>query len=944
MSVSLLSTKLYIPPPRAGIIARPRLSERLLSGVNRPGSITLLSGPAGFGKTTLLSEFIAQLRRPVAWLSLDEGDNDPIRFWTYLIAACQSVQEGLGEAALALFRASQPLPDDTIPLLLINDLARLESSLALVLDDYHAILNPAIHATLAFLLDHLPANLHIVLSTRIDPPFPLARWRARNQLVEIRAQDLRFSVEEALEFLNRTMGLNLTAEEVAALEARTEGWIAGLQLAALSMQGRSDIPAFIQAFSGSHVYIAEYLVEEVIQGQPQDVQAFLLQTSVLERLNAELCEAVVEGLERSNVETLKRSNDLLRHLERANLFLIPLDDEGQWFRYHHLFADLLQARLRQSLPVDVIAALHQRAADWFEQAGMPSEAIEHARAAADYARVVRIVEKIALPMILQAYVRTIEVWLQAIPPKYFEHNPRINMAFAWMNLLRGTPAQAVPYLQRLEATFSASKSVDEDPSLQGEWLALQSKLLNMEGRPAESRDLANRALQILPEAEAHVRSMILVNLATAYQQMLDYDHAAETFQMIVRDAQAVGDHVSETLGTSGQAQMVLQQGRLHLAFEIASEGIKRLQASEKANPFSATLYGELGQIYYHWHQLDQAGRYFLRSVETSGKSGYSDPEIYRHVMLSRTFQMQADWAASAQEMQKASDQARKIPPAMIREEVISQQVRVDLALGHLEAAQAALKTEGFSFESGFGFPDLMPDSGELLRPVTHPAGLLYNSALRVLLFQSRTKQALENLKVGVELATLVLAGELQCQHIPIALETLLLRAQLYAELGDDRSSLADVAKALELAEPEGFISIFVEEGPPIYAALNILIESGLPGTVPSSYVQEILSAFSTTGPSEAARGQQAAPADRSVRDTLAVNESLAPVESLTPRELEVLQLIAAGDSNRTIAEKLVITVSAVKKHSANIYGKLNVNSRTQAVARARQLGLFYADE
>jgi LuxR family maltose regulon positive regulatory protein len=939
MPVPLLSTKFYIPRARADIVTRPRLIEKLLSGVHRPGVFTLLSGPAGSGKTTLLSEFVDQLQRPVAWLSLDEGDNDPIRFWTYLITACQLVQDGVGESALALFRTPQPLPDDTIPTVLINDLARLEDGMVLVLDDYHAIQNPAIHATISFLLDHLPDKLHLVLSTRVDPPFPLARLRARNQLVEIRAQDLRFSVEEALEFLNRTMGLNLIAEEVAALEARTEGWVAGLQLAALSMQGRSDIPAFIQAFTGSHVYIAEYLVEEIIQRQPQDVQAFLLQTSILERLNAALCETVVGRLERSNVPTFQSSDDILKHLERANLFLIPLDDESRWFRYHHLFADLLQARLRQSLSTDAIAVLHQRAAAWYEQAGMTPEAIEHARAAVDYSHVVRLVEKFALPMILQAYVRTVEGWLQTIPQEYLERSPRVNMAFAWLNLLRGAFAQATPYLQRLETFFSVPGAGDEDPSLQGEWLAIQSKLLNVQGKPAESRDLANRALQILPEAEAHVRSMLLVNLATAYQQMLDYDHAVEAFQWIVRDAQATGDHVSETLALSGQAQMVLQQGKLQLAFKIASEGIKRLEASGNVNPFSATFYGELGQIYYHWHKLDQAQSFLQRSMQTSGQSGYSDPEIYYHLMCSRMYQMEGNWLASAREMQKASDLARKIPPAMIREEIISQQVRVDLALGHLAAARAALEAEGFSFEGGFGFPDLAPGSN-----VTHPVGLLYNGALRVLLFQARKKRDPENLKGGVELATRVLPGELQCRHIPIALETLLLRAQMYAEIGNEQNRLANVAKALELAQPEGFISIFVEEEPPIAEALAILLKRNLTGKVPAGYVQEILAAFPRAGPSEAAHSERPAPTMRVTGETVAVEESPAPVEPLTSRELEVLQFVAAGDSNRAIAEKLFITVSAVKKHTANIYGKLNVNSRTQAVARARQLGLFYADE
>jgi ATP/maltotriose-dependent transcriptional regulator MalT len=938
MFASLLSTKLYIPPARANAIARPCLTEKLLAGVERPGSISLLSGPAGFGKTTLLSELVAQLRRPVAWLSLDEGDNDPIRFWTYLITSCQAVHKGVGEAALALFGTPQLVPGDSIPTILINDLARQEGSLALVLDDYHAIQNQAIHETVAFMLDHLPANLHIVLSTRVDPPFPLARWRARNLLIEIRAQDLRFSMDEALEFLNHSMGLNLTSEDVSALEARTEGWVAGLQLAALSVQGRSDIPAFIQAFSGSHGYIAEYLVEEVLQRQPQDVQAFLLQTSILERMNGSLCDAVVKRLESTNVGTLKRSDDLLRRLEHANLFLIPMDDEAQWYRYHHLFADLLQARLRQSLPADAIAALHQRAAAWYERADMIPEAIEHALAAGDYQHVVRLIEKIALPMILQAYVRTVEAWLQAIPQEYFEQSPRINMAYTWLHLLRGAVSQAVPYLKRLDILFSDPDMGYEDPSLRGEWLALQSELLNRQEKPAESRDLATMALQILPEADAHVRSMALLNLATAYQQMLDYEHAADTFQRIVQYAREVGNPIVETLGISGRARMVLQQGRLHLAFEIASEGINRLVASGKFTPFSATLYGELGQIYYCWHQLEQAQRYLQLSIQNSGQSGYSDPKIYMDVMLSKMFQMEGNWNASRQEMQKAIDLTHKIPPAVIRENVISQQVRVDLAFDRLAAAQTLLKKDGFSFEGEFVFPEIVPGSN-----ITYPAGLLYNSALRVLLFKARTKHELADLKHGIEIAALVLAGELQCHHIPIALETVLLRAQMHAELGDKINSLADVATALELAEPEGFISVFVEEGEPVREALTILLKRGWPGGAKAGFVRDILAAFPQTEIAGVASVEQPAPVMRSPVNAFTEDEILAPFEPLTGRELEVLQLIAAGDSNRTIAQKLVISVSAVKKHNANIYGKLNVNSRTQAVACARQIGLLSAD-
>jgi LuxR family maltose regulon positive regulatory protein len=917
MSDSLLSTKLHIPQARTNGVIRLRLTDRLLAGVKRPGGFVLLSGPAGFGKTTLLSEFATKLQHPVAWVSLDEADNDPIRFWTYLITACQTIQHEIGESGLALLQTPQSLPDETIPTILINDLVKLDNDLVLVLDDYHVIQNQSIHATLSFLLDHLPDKLHLVVSTRVDPPWPLARFRVSGQLIEIRAMDLRFTMEEAAVFLNQVMRLNLSTEDVSALEARTEGWIASLQLAAISMRGRNDISNFIKAFTGSHTYVAEYLIEEVLNRQSEEVKSFLLQTSILERLNASLCQAVSGYLD---------SQGMLKNLYQANVFVLPLDDEGQWFRYHQLFADLLKARLRVSIPLESIAELHQRAAVWFEQADMASEAIDHALAARDYSHAVQLIGRNGLAMVLQGHVRTVDSWLQSIPQDNLEHSPRLLMSFAWLYLLRGAFSDAAPYLERLEVIFSSSEAGNKDPSLLGEWFALQSKLLGVQEKPEESCVLANRALQLLPEADTHVRNMVYINLATAYEQLLDYIRAAETFQMIARDARATGNFVFEILGISGQAQMVLQQGQLHLGFEIALQGIKRLETTGRTTPFSATLYGELGQIHYQWHQLDHSRSYLLRSIQASGLSGYSDPEIYNHIMLSRMHQMEGNWEASAREMEMADDLARAIPPAMIRENIISQRVRVDLAFDRLLAAQTILKGEGFIFNGIFEFPDLAPGAN-----VTHPVGLLYNSALRVLLYQARTNRDLANLKRGIELAGLMLVGELQCRQIPVALETFLLRSQMHALLGNERDSLADVAKALELGEPEGFISIFVEEGQPIAGALQILFKHNLPENVQPAYVQEILSTFPKTFHRMPAR------------ETTTAAESLPLIESLTPRELEVLQLIAAGDSNQTIASKLVITLSAVKKHTGNIFNKLNVKSRTQAIVRARELGLLSSD-
>lgn len=922
MVVSLLSTKLYIPPVNAGFVNRQRLIEKLLSGVARSGTLTLLSGPAGFGKTALLSEFIQQYQQPVGWVSLDSADNDPIRFWTYFIKACQTVQVGLGEAVLALFRNPQPAPEDAVPTMLINEIAGQENKIVLVLDDYQVIQNQIIHSAIAFLLAHLPGHFHIIFSTRVDPPWPLARFRSQGQLIEIRANELRFTEEEAEAFLNRTMMLNLSSREVAILETRTEGWIAGLQLAALSMRGHSDINGFISAFTGSHVYVAEYLIEEVLQHQSAEIQVFLLQTSILYHLNGGLCEAVTGCSD---------GQAILTALQRANLFVLPLDDKSQWFRYHHLFADLLKARLRSSKSKTEIAVLHQRAARWYEKSGMIAEAVEHGLTAEDFAGVTRVLEVAVLPMILQAHIQTVERWLQAIPFVFIEKNPKINMAYAWMYLLRGMPLQAMPFIDRLKTFFSDTEKDVIDPSLQVEWLAIQSELLIGQGHPKESRDLAIQAQKLLSEVDPNIRVMIYTTLAKTYQQTLDYDRAAEVFQMIVQDARRIGDMTLEVLGISGEAQMVLKQGHLHRTYGIVKEGIQRLEMSGIKVPFSATLYGELGQVCFYWDQFDQAREYFHSSMETSGKSGYSDSQIYFHLMLSKICQIEGDLEGSVREMELASQLASLTPPAMIRENVIAQQVWINLAIHRPAEAVHLLEAEGFTFGKDFRFPKAVSDAHLRVN-----SGLLHNSALRVVLYQGKRDRNQALLKSGIDLAEGMVQMELQFQHLPVVIETLLLLSQMYALLDKPQKSLAAVARALELAEPEGFISPFIEEGQPIAGILAELLNNDQQGIVRSEYIRKILAAFHnhTFTPSKASNSP--------VINSQESRENLL-IEPLSPRELEVLQLIANGNSNQTIAKKLFISLSAVKKHTGNIYSKLSVNSRTQAVSRARKLGLLALD-
>ena len=885
-----------------------------MEAVRVHGRLVLLSCPPGFGKTSLLSEFVRACAIPAAWVSLDEGDNDPVRFWTSLVSALRTIRPKLGDAPLSLLQNPQTLPPEAVPSLLINELADLPEELILILDDYHLVQEPSIHAALAFLIEHLPERLRMVIATRMDPPWPLARLRARNQLTELRAADLRFTRQETLAFLHETMGLDLSPAQVAALEARTEGWAASLQLAAISMQASRDIEAFIQAFTGSHAYLAEYLVEEVLKAQPGPLQAFLLQTSILERLNADLCQAVTG---------LPEAREFIITIQRKNLFLVPLDEEGNWYRYHHLFADLLRARLGQSHPIEAVRNLNLRAACWYEAAGMESEAITHALAAGNPGYAVRLVERTAMSMLMRANFKTVEGWLASLPPLAINDSPRVHMAAAWLFLLRREPSRAEPYLCFLHAYFSSPEPHCLDLALQGEWLALQSAMLGAQGKPAESRSLAMQALEILPEEAAQIRSLTYNGLAGACQQLYDYEGAASAYHAIVRQGQASGDIASEIFGLSCLGLMLLQQGKLHSVFEITSQALQRIEATRAFSPFTATLYGELASIDYHWHRLEQARLSFSRSVQLSLPGGFNDAEIYHHVFLSRLFQMEGDLQAALQEIENALKGLRLAVPTFVTEEVTSQQVCILLALGRLPEAQAALKPAGFEFDPDFSFPPLAPEAG-----IHHAAGLLYNSALRILLTRADQGSDLHALQNGLRLAGTLIAGSLRLHHLPIALKTLLLRARMHAHLGDQRSSRADLLQALEMAAPEGFFSIFLEEGFPLAAMLRLLKPADLPSGVPAAYLSDILDAFEAS----------ASPVSDPVRASGATIED-GWAGHLTAREMEVLRLIASGDSNRDIAGKLVITLSAVKKHTGNIFRKLGANSRTQALARARHLHL-----
>ena len=656
MPAPILSTKLYLPHLQPNGVRRPRLTNKLLAGFVHPGAWTLLSGPAGFGKTTLLGEFIEQYQQSVAWLSLDQADNDPIRFWTYFIAACQSVCAGVGEAALALFRSPQPVPEDAILTILINDVAEQERDLVLILDDYHVIQNQTVHSGVSYLLDHCPDHLHIIFSSRIDPPWPLARYRSRGQLTEIRAADLRFTEEETAGFLNQTMGLNLSSEEIASLETRTEGWIAGLQLAAISMHGRNDIAGFVKAFTGSHVYVAEYLVEEVLQHQSEEMQAFLLQTSILERLTTGLCDAVTGRQD---------GQSALVALQKANLFVLPLDDDGRWFRYHHLFADLLQARLQQTLPPSKIIDLHRRAAAWYEQNEFAIEAFDHALAAKDFDLAARLVEQNSYPLVTRGELATLIRWIDELPTEV-NHRPRFLLAKAWALLFTGNAGQIEMLLGQIEMQIDSDLSSAEAAELQGSSAAIRAFFALMAGNHALALQLAEQAEKLLPPIGSKTdqsnpflytaHSVLPYTLGMAHRGQGHYEESARAFTEEIQMFAAPEDILGWTIATIEVAVVRRMQGRLQEAEDICRRALQRISdQGAYASGSLARVDITLGEVLRQRNELEEAGERIHAALKRMQNWNMPTDRLAGILDLLRLQLSQGDLAAAHDTLQQAKE-------------------------------------------------------------------------------------------------------------------------------------------------------------------------------------------------------------------------------------------------------------------------------------------------
>ena len=921
MFSNLLGTKLHRPSPPSRRVQRTRLVEDLNEGLAAGHPLVLVSAPAGFGKTTLVSEWASSARLPVAWLSLDRADDDPGRFFPYLIAALQKVNQNIGHEIESVLQSGQLPPIPAVVTTLANDILAGGDPFILVLDDFQVIQDPAILGALETLLANPPEPLQLVLVTREDPLLPLSRLRANNRMTEIRAGDLRFSKREAEVFLNGVMALSLSEADIAALENRTEGWAAGLQLAAIAMHSRDDLSGFIHHLSGSHRYILSYLTEEVLSRQAQEIQNFLLRTSILDKLCGDLCDTVT-GLSGSRV--------LLEKCVRANLFLVPLDEEGRWYRYHHLFRDLLLGQ-QSRIPKQEILELHRRASQWYEEAGMIGESIEHALTAADYPHAVQLLEDHALRMIMQGYLKTVESWMQAIPSEWQSHNPRANLAFAWMHLLRGSYERILAYLERAgQAIWEIDPGDEDNKSLGAEWLALQANFLNVQGKVGQGIEVANQALQRASAEDHYVRSLAYGALGGGYRLTGDYSGCIKAYELAIQNSRAGGHLVPETLAVNGLTVMAIQHGELHFAYETGSLALERLEREGAVHsPMAGAIYGSVGHTCYEWDQLEKARSHLLRGIQLSSLSGHNAGVVYGKIFLGRVFLAQGDSLAASKTIQEAVDLLPLGIPAWVKPEVAAHLVRFYLDRGNRIAVEAALKQLGISLTEGA----VLPDPSSLPDPLTHQAGLKSTLFLRLLLDQVRKGQRLEELGVGIDLAGHLAARALPVKRIEIALQALLLRAQLAAAQGDLEASLKDLRQAVELAEPEGYIRTFLDEGPEIAKLLQLSLEqSAGRSDRQARFIQQLLASAPAGGAALRQGAGQPEPAGP------AQGESL--IEPLTDRELEVMRLMAEGLKYREIAGRLVITLNTVRFYVKEIYSKLNANNRTRAIETAHKLKLL----
>jgi LuxR family maltose regulon positive regulatory protein len=889
MASSILATKLYIPQPRSKIVPRTRLIERLNEGTSSGSKLTLISAPAGFGKTTLVSEWIAGCGRSAAWLSLDEGDNDPTRFLTYLIAALQTIKANIGKGLLATLQSPQQLSTESILTALLNEITSIPDHFILVLDDYHVLDSKPVDDTLTFLIDHLPSQLLMVIVTREDPHLPLARLRARGQLTELRAADLRFTPSEAAEFLNQVMNLNLSEEDITALETRTEGWIAGLQLAALSMQGQGDLDAadFIKSFTGSNRFVLDYLIEEVLGRQPENIQTFLLHTSILDRMCGQLCDAVL-------VSPSASGQEILEYLDYINLFIVPLDSDRRWYRYHHLFGDLLRQRLGK--PKE-FAEFHLRASRWHEENGDLGAAYHYAIAAGDYGRAAGLAEAAWQGMEESFQTAGWLGWVKKLPEEVIRDRPALCVQLGSAFSLAGEPETSEIYLQNAEQALAGLVDKAKLKPFLGSIALARAYNAQVKGDLTTTVKYAERAIQLIPENDSYRRAQAAITLECTHWASGNLESAIRAIGDWMERMTQLGNHVFVVASAFGIADLLVGLGRLSEAERTYLDALQlAAQHGPEAEHITAHHHLGLSMIYRQRGEDTLATHHLKRAAELGLHTTLADWQYRWDVTQAQLKEAAGDLEAALVLL----DEAKRVYIQTVVPDlrpIAALKARINLKQGRPDRVRA------WAAERGFSLADEV-------------------SYLHEFEYLTLARLEIANPQVNALLTRLLQAAEAQ-KRWGSALDILLVQALAHEAQGNRSQALAALERALALAEPEGYVRIFVDEG----EAMRLLIEkrSRNRDFPLIDYVDKLLVAFS----------QPVATPKSAI-----IHQQSDMIEPLSERELEVLKLLRTELSGPEIAQQLIVSPNTFRTHTKNIFNKLGVNSRRAAIRRAEELDLI----